>query len=106
MVRNTGAQLLVINFHFMDLQWPFIIGIELGNSQHLRTTVYGSVFLPIASFHDLQERTPLSFFKISKRLCNGVFRTIWKVIRHERKLRAKKNYWDLLVQLSDATFDE
>lgn len=90
----------------MDLQWPFIIGIELGNSQHLRTVVYGWFYLPISSFHDLQGQAPLSFLKIAKFLCNGVFWTIWKMIRHKRTSRAKKNYWDLLVQPSNITYDE
>lgn len=33
----------------------------------------------------------LSFLKIPKLLCNGVFRVIWKMIRHTN-LEAKKNY--------------
>ena len=90
----------------MDLQWSIIIGIELGNSQHLRMVVYGWFYLPISSFHDLQGQAPLSFLKITKFLFNGVFWTIWKMIRRKRNSRAKKNYWDLLVQPSNITSDE
>lgn len=71
-VRNTGIQQLVINVHFIDLQWSFIVDIELGNSQHLRTVVCGWFYLSVPSFHDLQGQIPLSFLKIPS-FCIMVF---------------------------------